>query len=1007
MIELRNLTKIYNQNAENQVIALDHVSFTLPETGMVFLLGKSGSGKTTMLNLLGGLDAPTEGELCIDGTSSKHFRQKDWDAYRNNYVGFVFQEYNLLDDLTIGANIALALNLQGKQSKADAEQKIATVLAQVGLSGYGNRKPSELSGGQKQRIAIARALVKNPHMILADEPTGALDSENGQQIFDLLKEISREKLVVVVSHDEEAARRYADRIIELSDGKVISDSTSCNASKITYHSNAVHIPANYQFSDEEWVTVQAYLQACLRGENPDLPEDRVPEAVSEPMVARSTVRCEFQTQASRLPLHTALHLGLQGLKQKKIRLAITSLLCVVAFILVSLSDIMLDYNWRDTLINSLYAEQPVYTTLKKEYYNDYDYMKVCLPLQSEAAVEWFNTSDDLALEHGVPGWYDGYMFTEDDLNELRAATGELVKGVYVPGGASLSIRKNFAPGYGDYAISDAGKYAPEIKGFMELEESELDDFGMTLMAGTMPAGGTNEIAITKYSYESIAMTGYTDYAGPLARYRYYTWERDSHGGRQQKTVGFLELSFDEFLNNGLDIIKRPTEEINAIYGSYAGLAIDLRDAKNVSLSVEKPEDIIGKTLFIANRNYTITGIIDTGFDTGLCDGVSKAEMQNPAAIRDIKRRSTVQEIVHERENGFACLAFVGPGTVEQIASQYPVTVSLENLSFTIANEYTSFPFTALSDKSTLERHRLASVSSSTDSKNDVYFITGEFDIYHMDTLPAIRVGSRLIQIRPAITEESFFSNPSVSLTALDNHVAYTGLEWSSKLIGSNDEGLLSPLNTYYQTVYSTLHTILLNEYAFDLLTEGRAGTYTYAISTMPKEKDAISALVDTLYDESDMFRYPLDNVLTNQLNAANGMLTNLATVFRYVGIAMIAFALGMFANFIITSIGQRKRQIGILRALGAGGTDVFSIFFTEGLLVAAISAALTCLCAIIVCFAGNAMLHSELSLQLSLFTFGLRQVGIIFGLSLGIAVVSSLIPILRIARQKPVDAIRE
>ena len=117
MIELRDLTKIYNENLENlenQVVALNHVSFALPESGMVFLLGKSGSGKTTMLNLLGGLDAPTEGELCIDGISSKNFRQKDWDAYRNNYVGFVFQEYNLLDDLSIGANVALALNLQGK-----------------------------------------------------------------------------------------------------------------------------------------------------------------------------------------------------------------------------------------------------------------------------------------------------------------------------------------------------------------------------------------------------------------------------------------------------------------------------------------------------------------------------------------------------------------------------------------------------------------------------------------------------------------------------------------------------------------------------------------------------------------------------------------------------------------------------------------------------------------------------------------------------------------------------
>ena len=217
MLELRNLTKIY-QTKTRRVAALDGVSFELPEKGFVFILGRSGSGKTTMLNMLGGLDAPTEGELIVDGVSSRDFKQVDFDNYRNRYVGFVFQEYHLLDDYTVADNIALALELQGDLSPEERQQKIEAALAQVDLAGYGDRNTGELSGGQKQRVAIARALVKDPPMILADEPTGALDRKTGRQLFDLLKAISKDKLVVVVSHDEDFAHEYADRILELEEG---------------------------------------------------------------------------------------------------------------------------------------------------------------------------------------------------------------------------------------------------------------------------------------------------------------------------------------------------------------------------------------------------------------------------------------------------------------------------------------------------------------------------------------------------------------------------------------------------------------------------------------------------------------------------------------------------------------------------------------------------------------------------------------------------------------------
>ena len=220
MLEVRNLSKVYKPKKGVPVRAIDNISLKFPEKGMVFLLGKSGSGKSTLLNLLGGLDRYDGGEIIIKDVSSASFKQSHFDSYRNTYLGFIFQEYNILEEFNVGANIALALELQGRKA---TDEEINRILKQVDLEGYGNRKPNELSGGQKQRVAIARALVKNPEIIMADEPTGALDSATGRQVLDTLKKLSAEKLVIVVSHDREFAEKYADRIIELADGRVISD----------------------------------------------------------------------------------------------------------------------------------------------------------------------------------------------------------------------------------------------------------------------------------------------------------------------------------------------------------------------------------------------------------------------------------------------------------------------------------------------------------------------------------------------------------------------------------------------------------------------------------------------------------------------------------------------------------------------------------------------------------------------------------------------------------------
>ena len=221
MIELKDIKKTYKSKKGVDTEALKGINIKLGDKGLCFILGKSGSGKSTLLNILGGLDNYTSGDIIINNKSTKDFKEKDWDAYRNTYMGFVFQEFNLLDNYSVEDNIKLALELQNKKCSAD---EVAEALKMVELDDVLKRKPNELSGGQKQRIAIARALIKKPEIILADEPTGNLDSETSKQVFNVLKKLARNKLIVVVSHDEEAANTYADRIIRISDGMVVSDS---------------------------------------------------------------------------------------------------------------------------------------------------------------------------------------------------------------------------------------------------------------------------------------------------------------------------------------------------------------------------------------------------------------------------------------------------------------------------------------------------------------------------------------------------------------------------------------------------------------------------------------------------------------------------------------------------------------------------------------------------------------------------------------------------------------
>ena len=337
MIKVDGLTKIYKSKKKDKCVALDNVSFSLGDKGFVFIVGKSGSGKTTLLSIIGGLDNLTAGDVEFNGNSFATFKERDFVDYRNSMIGYIFQDFHLIDELTIFENIKLALDLQ----RQNDDEGVKRILDKVGLSGYENRYPKELSGGEKQRIAIARALIKNPRIILADEPTGNLDSKTTAQIMTLLKELSKETLVLIVSHSLSDAREYADRIIELSAGKIINDlkRNEHYDNKVKMVDGELFVPAYKEFDEED---------NNLIAEN--VKEGRIKKItqVNDIFVDNDkkdfTVKVEDKIESKGLSCKNLLKLATKFLKKDVVRLVIYSFVVACLVMILGLSQLIVNFD---------------------------------------------------------------------------------------------------------------------------------------------------------------------------------------------------------------------------------------------------------------------------------------------------------------------------------------------------------------------------------------------------------------------------------------------------------------------------------------------------------------------------------------------------------------------------------------------------------------------------------------------------------------------------------------
>lgn len=917
MLETRELCKIYKPKKGMPVTALDKVSIRFPKKGMVFLLGKSGSGKSTLLNVLGGLDKYDGGEILMKGVSSKSFRQCYFDSYRNTYVGFIFQEYNVLDEFNVGANIALAIELQNRKA---TDEQINTILKQVDLEGYGKRKPNELSGGQKQRVAIARALVKNPEIIMADEPTGALDSETGRQVLETLKKLSADKLVIVVSHDREFAERYADRIIELADGHVISDMEHGGSqlehddtiSELTYEGNTVQVPEGYHLTEEDRTAINEYIGSLKGGLTLSIREQCSTRKFVPTDVSRIPEEDTngFRLIKSKLPMKNAFKIGASGLKHKKFRLVMTILLSCVAFGLFGLADTFGAYNHIKTCTNSLVDSAIHYVSVTKSKRikeEDYEY------------------------------WRDyGYRLSKHEIAEISRQTGVHMTGVYRPMGMELSFEEHLNPEV-KRSESNFDIYRANFHGFVEVSEEALKELDYQLLSGTLPDGTKEEIAVSEYIFEVFKKAGYTD------------------GKMVTDDTGVKKMVYE---------------------------------------TIDTYEALIGKVLSIGGKQYTITGIIDTNLDLERYERLME-EKKHQSNADKLVDYALYSEFTYATDYNYSGLLMTGEGYVERMVQAAPPVYEMLNGSFFCHenNKKLEIAPSFITTRDKLVVSDMVWLNGARTSLGDKELIVSEASLNFYDIPPS-----------------SFREDGSMDYVKLLGDGKVNGEAWiyggSGHMEGTEEYTIVGVIpNTEANMAYASC--MVVSDSLFHMFVDDSEGYYNFAVGTMPTEKEDVNQIVSYCYREDSDVRYQMQNSVTYELDMVNEMLQEFSKVFLYIGLGFALFAAVMLANFIGTSIAYKKQEIGILRAIGSRSNDVFRIFFAESFIIAMINFVLSATGVGVVTSIINHVLRNEIGILITILTFDIRQVALLFLVSLGVAFLASYLPVKKIASKRPIDAIRD
>ena len=979
MLEVRNLSKIYKSTVSNGVdtMALDNVSLTFPDKGMVFLLGKSGSGKSTLLNVCGGLDAPTSGEIIVKGKSSRNFSQSDFDSYRNTFIGFIFQEYNILNEFSVEDNIALALELQGKPKN---KKVIAELLEQVDLAGFAKRKPNTLSGGQKQRIAIARALVKSPEIIMADEPTGALDSNTGKQVFDTLKKLSADKLVIVVSHDRDFAERYGDRIIELKDGQILSDVSKTEESQksitnsISEIDGVLCIKNGASLNDNDFIQIKKFLSksngdVIIAKDERDVTAFKKAAHITDKgsrEVFADTDESKLDIKQygpndskfirSRLPLRHASKIGVSSLKTKPIRLIFTIILCTVAFVLFGLLSTLTFYDSEAMFKQTLSDTNRDFVVLENNYL---------------ATIKFYENGEYL---HEYEDQYPA-KFSAKDIEALSDTFGKDIFGAASAYGMEFNIRSRTSDYW--YNTISAIAYLPEGNAFRNK------------ISGNYPQND-DEICISRYSAEMLIASQATDRNGKIID---ANTPNDLIGksiivsGEEFKVVGIFDCGE---LDPKFEELKTNTERNYSLLNEFE---FELNDGTYLlTFFSEQTFKNIANKLF----KYSASFENDTpSFGTLIIPNVERREDEYPNyRYRDASILTSSEIFYFDSQKT----------TLNDNEIIIPQESWLENLYTLLDNKYNT------SENLTEEEYKRINAL-----RTDIDFIrSGEkYDLSENGEItnqrPLVKAEREEI-IKRLLAE--FGNIPfSFSLTPADSDYLKIGDPTTYTVVGialDSEYGIVyitkAEYKKHWENQFKTFDfcTVMETNYVSD---NGTSYSLVYAPFTdTAAQKDMLWDIHENKDFNENSTRISLGGMYISELDMIDELVQSLSKVFLYVGLAFAAFAILLFSNFISTSISQKKREIGILRAVGARGTDVFKIFFSESFVIAFICSIISIIGTTVVCSALNTSIATELGA--SIFVFGPFSILIIIGTALITAILATFVPVWIAARKKPVESIR-
>ncbi len=1059
MLEIKNLVKKYVSKKGTVVKALDDVSIRFPSKGMVFILGKSGSGKSTLLNVMGGLDVPDSGEIIIQNKSSRNFNQNDFDCYRNTYLGFVFQEYNLLEDFNVEENISLALELQKKTLNPF---ELSAILDKVGLRGLGKRKVSELSGGQKQRVAIARALVKKPEIIFADEPSGALDSNTGRQIFDTLKTLSEEKLVVIISHDRDFAEYYGDRIIELRDGKVYSDLTKSmgkypDKGIIELGNGVVKIAKGRKLSSSD---VQRINDIIARN-NEDMYisyntifNETISDVIGDDSNAVSFNKTNegllfsddshFEPIKSKLSGIKCIKLSLSMIRHKPIRLLITVLLCFISFTMFAITSIFATYNMISSMTSTVLKQNNAYIPISKAYNS--------MP-ENESNV--FNYQPILMNDSEVSAVSKKLKSVSEENKDPT-----LIK-VY---GTSPSSTYISAP-IGDTEINTY-YYTPGIEGLVNADDVPKR---YQIITGGKPTQ-FGEIAVTKNFFETIRDHGkiFFDTSTNNIIKRGIENPADLLGlplyqeGVTFFICGVYDTNFDKTpyaaLTNAEEVSNN-TDKYRELISSfeyqnkYSFHSMGIVASSTIDLLVENQKNSITSgslSSFCFHTRYVYRGdaVSFTTYD---------AFDPNSSPVEVIKNIAEKQEIVKDNStsyiSSFRYLSMIQNGGFLAFASSSDsLTINVMDPNvvdlFKQEPDESTFPFTfrysnILNDLKTNVMMIMSAKYFDKDPNQTSFIYSYVTDLEKGKETPTyankpITINNQQYSQKEVYDEAKTLYNNFLELlltgTCSDiqfaqlnlspifrNEFSTLYLRFESESLEENNimgnvvstNGYNHGKETYLGGIIRKLdeNTIYLNEeLANDFFTKTTRQPYKFVLYDNSKnDEGVIKSLLSSTYTKVNYrhANFITDNYTFDAFSSVDDFVGGLSRIFLIVGGVLGAFAIILFSNFISTSINDKQADIGILRALGSRGTDIFKLFFIESFIVALLCTILSIAMTFAGTFALNITFSNIASTTLTIFTPGIIHISIIIGLSFLVALVSSFIPVRRIASKKPVDAIRK